>query len=286
MFRLNFWSPQSLSGPMPNPVGLPPFYSGPLVGLPSHPPLVPSRPLYPPQLLSSGSSELLPSCNPAADFGIAAASLWRNGLSNFDHPIDNSTKSPDAKKRLSPQEFDPPAAMTSFPVGPSGAFDYHVSPSDELRHSLLLRTQLAALRQFQQQQQQQLDSAELAKYQLIDNRYAGLPVTCSSPDPPAVRRAESATITGSEVEAGDGDTMMDRKQLKNSADVYKRCGSARSDDSVRSRDSKIRRIRSPASSVDELHSAAPWRGRVTSPQVAATAGDPAGWLQTFSTRIL
>jgi hypothetical protein len=231
--------------------------------------------LYPSQLLSSGSNELLhgsSSCNPVADFNMAAAaSLWRNGLTNFDHVTDRNS-SPDAKKRLSPQEFDrgfPPAAMTHFQVGHAGPFDHHGSPSDELRQSLLLRTQLAALRQYQQQQ---LESAELAKYQVIENRHATRPVTCSSPEPPSLRRAESTATSGSEVETRDAD-ISDRKQSKGGSD--KRCGSARSDDSARSRDSKIRRLRSPVSSADEQPAAVTWRSYVSSPQAAATtACDP------------
>jgi hypothetical protein len=212
MFRLNFWSPQPLSGSLGGPTpphhhhrvvpesgpgsvpstmhsGLSPFFPGTMVELPS-------RSMHPTQAaLFSTSGGLLHGGSPVADFN-AAASLWRRGFVGGDHVTERAL-SPD-EKRMSPAEFDTAlqsASMTSFPLGPN--------VGSELRQSLYLRSQLVALRHYQQQQ---FEAAEMAKLQLTENLpFPGAKYSTSPDTPPPPKSIESTTTTGSDEFYADDD---------------------------------------------------------------------------------
>ena len=222
MFRLNFWSHQPLSGPvtgpppspagllgLPGPLSLPPFYTG----LPSIATSCPQS-ATPSLLLHNSHHDAVSEYNVAA----ATASFWRHGLVPSGHVTDR-TPSPDTQKRLSPGEYDrtlQSGTMTSYPVGP-GSFDNLVGSqaSFEFRQSLYLRSQLVALRKYQQHQLE-------AKYHPR--------VTCASPDSPMQRRTGSTATTGSDTEANER-VPSDRKRSRTTTDGRdKRGGSWKSRD--------------------------------------------------------
>lgn len=267
MFRLNFWSHQSLTSPVtsslspgigvPNTMGLPaPFYAGPLIGLPSHPSLASSHPSHPSQTLlpdGTGTCRLQnsPSGDPVTEFNVAAAaSLWRHGLAHTDRGTARAT-SPDTNKRLSPAEFNrafQSATMTSFPVGHPGSLDHVGSPSIDFRQSLLLRSQLIALRQYQQQQEQ-IEAIEMAKYQFLDNNRRS--ASCSSPDSPPPMRTDSAgTSACSDADTHDHNNV-NRKRMRKSIDNDYCNGSEAGDDVNRSCDNAAFRIGSPGCSTEK-----------------------------------
>jgi len=259
MFRLNFWSHQPLSGPVTGPaappaglIGIPgsmsvlPFYSGLTSMNTTHPPFT-TQSLLSNGLLHNSSRDAINEYNAAA----AATSFWRHGLASSDH-VTSRTPSPDAQKRSSPGDLDRAlrsGTMTSYPAG-TGSFDNHAgSQAFELhRQSLYLRSQLVALRQYQQQQQLE------AKYQLT--------VTCSGSDSPIPQQTGSNTTTGSDVTEHERATF-DRKRSRLATDGDdKLIGLSKSRDDTAGTTSLVTRRRNVAS-----------RNRVTSsPEIASERG--------------